>query len=210
MQLGARLYDPVIGRFLSRDPVLNPRSAAAANPYAFAANDPVNSSDPSGFCEGGECEPTSPWLPPLGGGGGSKPPKKPKHYTDAQITHLLRGEAATEAGRTWQFLVQVGLGYDEDGEFMDNVAEKCGSSAECVFETVKNAGLSEADTEFNERVEAYKPFARDMFLIGALPGWVGFMYGMSHASNHDEAAAETSSSRWMAAVAARGPPERPR
>lgn len=48
-KLGARLYDPAIGRFLSRDPLLVPRTAATTNPYAFAANDPVNSSDPSGL-----------------------------------------------------------------------------------------------------------------------------------------------------------------
>jgi RHS repeat-associated protein len=47
--LGARLYDPVIGRFLSRDPLLVPRTAATTNPYAFALNDPVNLSDPSGL-----------------------------------------------------------------------------------------------------------------------------------------------------------------
>jgi RHS repeat-associated protein len=47
--LGARLYDPVIGRFLSRDPLLIPRTAATTNPYAFANNDPVNGSDPSGL-----------------------------------------------------------------------------------------------------------------------------------------------------------------
>jgi len=60
-QLGARIYDPVIGRFLSRDPLVIPRTAATTNPYAFAYNDPVNSSDPSGLvvvptkCEK-ECE----------------------------------------------------------------------------------------------------------------------------------------------------------
>jgi RHS repeat-associated protein len=48
-QLGARLYDPAIGRFLSRDPLLIPRTAATSNPYAFAMNDPVNRSDPSGL-----------------------------------------------------------------------------------------------------------------------------------------------------------------
>lgn len=48
-QLGARLYDPVIGRFLSRDPLLLPRTAASTNPYAFAANDPVNRLDPTGL-----------------------------------------------------------------------------------------------------------------------------------------------------------------
>jgi RHS repeat-associated protein len=51
--LGARLYDPVIGRFLSRDPLLIPRTAATTNPYSFAMNDPLNAADPSGLCAGG-------------------------------------------------------------------------------------------------------------------------------------------------------------
>ena len=49
VHLGARLYDPVIGRFLSRDPLLVPRTSTTTNPYAFASNDPINSSDPSGL-----------------------------------------------------------------------------------------------------------------------------------------------------------------
>ena len=62
--LGARLYDPIIGRFLSRDPLLIPRTAATTNPYAFAMNDPVNGSDPSGLdsCPEGNC-PSPPLLP---------------------------------------------------------------------------------------------------------------------------------------------------
>ena len=42
--LGARVYDPVIGRFLSRDPLIS-----AGSPYAFADNDPINKSDPTGW-----------------------------------------------------------------------------------------------------------------------------------------------------------------
>ena len=49
-QLGARLYDPAIGRFLSRDPLLIALTPATANPYAFAMNDPINGSDPTGLC----------------------------------------------------------------------------------------------------------------------------------------------------------------
>jgi RHS repeat-associated protein len=66
--LGARVYDPVIGRFLSRDPLLIPRTATTTNPYAFANNDPVNRSDPSGLEtapngdpeNGGDFEPLNP------------------------------------------------------------------------------------------------------------------------------------------------------
>jgi RHS repeat-associated protein len=49
VRLGARLYDPVIGRFLTRDPLLVPRTAATTNPYAFAMNDPMNRTDPLGL-----------------------------------------------------------------------------------------------------------------------------------------------------------------
>jgi RHS repeat-associated protein len=66
-QLGARLYDPVIGRFLSRDPLLLPRTAASTNPYAFAANDPVNSSDPTGLDREGYGPEDTYGLPGLGG-----------------------------------------------------------------------------------------------------------------------------------------------
>lgn len=54
--LGARVYDPEIGRFLSRDPLLAPQTAATSNPYAFAVNDPWNGADPSGLCIGAECD----------------------------------------------------------------------------------------------------------------------------------------------------------
>ncbi|MBU3978759.1 RHS repeat-associated core domain-containing protein [Patescibacteria group bacterium] len=47
--LRARYYDPATGRFISRDPVkgtlTNPQTQ---NPYAYAGNDPINNSDPSG------------------------------------------------------------------------------------------------------------------------------------------------------------------
>ncbi len=55
-RLGARIYDPEIGRFLSRDPLLVPQTASTSNPYAFADNDPWNGADPSGLCIGPECD----------------------------------------------------------------------------------------------------------------------------------------------------------
>jgi hypothetical protein len=43
----ARYYDPVIGRFVSEDPL---GLAAGINFYAYIANNPVNANDPSGMC----------------------------------------------------------------------------------------------------------------------------------------------------------------
>ena len=70
VQVGARIYDPVIGRFLSRDPILLPRSSSLSNPYAFAMNDPLNLSDPAGLQPPEENHWWTP-LTPFGGSGAS-------------------------------------------------------------------------------------------------------------------------------------------
>lgn len=48
--MGARYYDPLLSRFISPDTVLpdvyNPQ---ALNRYAYALNNPVNNTDPSGL-----------------------------------------------------------------------------------------------------------------------------------------------------------------
>jgi RHS repeat-associated protein len=53
--LGARLYDPVLGRFLQRDPISLRNPATRGNPYTFSYNDPVNYSDPTGLCVEDAC-----------------------------------------------------------------------------------------------------------------------------------------------------------
>jgi RHS repeat-associated protein len=47
--LGARFYDPGIGRFLSPDPVVDARKPEWVNPYTYAGNNPTSLSDPSGL-----------------------------------------------------------------------------------------------------------------------------------------------------------------
>ena len=47
--LGARYYDPSAGRFLTPDPLDNNAEPGVANPYAYAANNPVTFSDPTGL-----------------------------------------------------------------------------------------------------------------------------------------------------------------
>ena len=53
----ARWYDPIAGRWLSKDPI---GIAGGLNQYVFCGNDPVNSRDPLGFCE--EQNPDGRWT----------------------------------------------------------------------------------------------------------------------------------------------------
>ncbi|MEV7593014.1 DddA-like double-stranded DNA deaminase toxin [Streptomyces sp. NPDC089922] len=46
--LGAREYDPAIGRFISVDPEMNMAESQAMNPYGYANNSPITFSDPTG------------------------------------------------------------------------------------------------------------------------------------------------------------------
>ncbi|MEI7033502.1 RHS repeat-associated core domain-containing protein [Streptomyces pratensis] len=47
--LGAREYDPVLGRFLSVDPVIDFHDPAQMNAYSYAHNNPLTKSDPTGL-----------------------------------------------------------------------------------------------------------------------------------------------------------------
>jgi RHS repeat-associated protein len=50
MYYGGRYYDPILGRFISPDPVRQDyRDPQALNPYAYVRNNPVNTIDPSGY-----------------------------------------------------------------------------------------------------------------------------------------------------------------
>ncbi|WP_242889822.1 RHS repeat-associated core domain-containing protein [Actinomadura litoris] len=68
--LGAREYDPGSGRFITVDPVFDPKDPQSWNGYAYADNNPVTNSDPDGR--------TCRWVsgywecsnPPMGGGHG--------------------------------------------------------------------------------------------------------------------------------------------
>ncbi len=53
--LGAREYDPSVGRFVSVDPILDTREPQQMNGYNYANNTPVLASDPSGLEAGSWC-----------------------------------------------------------------------------------------------------------------------------------------------------------
>ncbi|MFD1543759.1 RHS repeat-associated core domain-containing protein [Nonomuraea guangzhouensis] len=48
-RLGAREYDPAIGKFLSVDPIIDPLDPQQMNAYAYSNNNPATMSDPDGL-----------------------------------------------------------------------------------------------------------------------------------------------------------------
>ncbi|MCX4468532.1 polymorphic toxin-type HINT domain-containing protein [Streptomyces albidoflavus] len=74
VHLGAREYDPTIGRFISADPIMDLSSPQQINGYSYSSNNPTTFSDPSGLLEQCADEACNIRYPV----GGSKPKPKPK------------------------------------------------------------------------------------------------------------------------------------
>jgi RHS repeat-associated protein len=54
VHMNGRIYDPVIARFMSADPVTeSPFSTQGWNRYSYVGNSPLNFTDPSGYCFAG-------------------------------------------------------------------------------------------------------------------------------------------------------------
>lgn len=72
-QVGARQYDPTAGRFVSVDPLQDLSDPQQWNPYVYANNSPVTSSDPTGMipadCNHFDCYGYSPAATTAQGGG---------------------------------------------------------------------------------------------------------------------------------------------
>ncbi|GAA1563233.1 RHS repeat-associated core domain-containing protein [Kribbella karoonensis] len=58
VRLGAREYDPALGRFISTDPIIDPNDPQQLNGYAYSNNNPATMSDPTGLigsCPDNDC-----------------------------------------------------------------------------------------------------------------------------------------------------------
>jgi RHS repeat-associated protein len=84
--LGAREYQPATASFISPDPLLNPYEPGHLNAYAYAQDNPVTYSDPSG-----QCRMAPPGDPPVGCPTGPAPASHPKHQTTHHPSHSSGG-----------------------------------------------------------------------------------------------------------------------
>ncbi|MCA2175028.1 hypothetical protein LDL08_02405 [Nonomuraea glycinis] len=91
--LGARYYDPTIAKFISTDPELDLRTPEWANPYSYAANNPIDQSDPDGrrVDTGGGSKDTS--------YGYSRSKKRPNANQNFAKTHQASGKKKTSRER---------------------------------------------------------------------------------------------------------------
>ncbi|OLF12557.1 RHS repeat-associated core domain-containing protein [Actinophytocola xanthii] len=72
--LGAREYDPTLGRFISVDPVMDLADPQQIHGYTYSNNNPTTYSDPTGLCPddgAGGC--ADDWTLPGGSGSANKP-----------------------------------------------------------------------------------------------------------------------------------------
>jgi RHS repeat-associated protein len=94
--IGAREYDPTLGRFISLDPVFEATSPQELGGYAYADGNPVSESDPSGLCPEIDC-PTRPG-PGYENHTPGTTPGKPKK--SANTIYAENGESYTSKGTT--------------------------------------------------------------------------------------------------------------
>ncbi|MFC0109600.1 RHS repeat-associated core domain-containing protein [Kibdelosporangium aridum] len=101
--LGARDYDPALGRFISVDPVMNPADPQQINGYTYSNNNPITFSDPTGaFCDScdyyhhnkGEESIWTP-VPP----NQETKPGAPTGYREAAVTSKIRKASANQRAK---------------------------------------------------------------------------------------------------------------
>ncbi|MFE7808736.1 RHS repeat-associated core domain-containing protein [Streptomyces sp. NPDC057430] len=92
VHLGARFYDPTIGRFLSPDPVNRPYEPHGLNAYTYSANNPATFSDPNGLRECQDrCAPGEDWV------GG---PNATVHHIDTWAEAEQKRKRGSAAGKS--------------------------------------------------------------------------------------------------------------
>ena len=144
--LGAREYDPALGRFISVDPLMDTADSAALHPYAYAGNSPITFSDPTGLrladCAGGwnECGP-GPVHTGGGGGGGNSggdsyippppaPPTRTVSESDVKQANWVKTQRPVDVAlRVAKEVLKGVSGYDDIKACLGGDVVTCGMLA---------------------------------------------------------------------------------
>ena len=180
VHLGARLYDPSSGRFISDDPLTDIADPQSLNGYSYANNGPIASSDPSGLEHDSEgCDPTShscgttqdkphlPALPKPGGAACALPGhcgngSKPKYPVAKPTCTTLTPEYCHSSGRNNTNPYELG----EEWLFLDTVmyavVRHCGvfQRRRCIYRDDSEAWLSRGGTPRNTGSNCERPDLR--------------------------------------------------
>ncbi|WP_228447337.1 RHS repeat-associated core domain-containing protein [Streptomyces paludis] len=97
-QLGARAYDPKLGRFLSVDPMSDMGESQRMNAYAYANNNPVTFSDPDGLSFFGKIKKAGKKLAKKAGGAVKSAAKKTATVVKKAATKVT--QVAKKAAKT--------------------------------------------------------------------------------------------------------------
>ncbi|WP_404474186.1 RHS repeat-associated core domain-containing protein [Microbacterium aerolatum] len=145
--VGARTYDPVLGKFLSVDPVIDANLPQQNTGYTYSGNNPATFSDPSGLKFAIDN------VQPSGDAGRSDLRRKVK---TAPTPSPSPGAAPKDPGQTWNRTLSVPFGYKYDYEWP--IASSSHLTPEIVMAT------------FNKNPERVFPFpvsGCDRFLHGS-------------------------------------------
>ncbi|WFE27296.1 RHS repeat-associated core domain-containing protein [Solwaraspora sp. WMMD791] len=99
--IGARQYDPTLGRFISVDPLVNPGDPQTLNAYAYGNNNPTSFSDPTG-------------LKPLATTGGGAEEEKFWKEKKQKVTY-------TSSGKKWKVVSSEPESKEPDSEKPANI-----------------------------------------------------------------------------------------
>ncbi|MEV0134156.1 polymorphic toxin-type HINT domain-containing protein [Dactylosporangium sp. NPDC050688] len=106
--LGAREYDPKIGRFISVDPLTIPEDPQRLNGYAYGNNSPMTNADPSG--EAFPADPDAFPPPPAPPANPGNPTGNPSGLSDEDQKARLEAEAVKKKSMM-DMLVEQGLSF---------------------------------------------------------------------------------------------------
>ena len=110
--LGAREYDPVIGRFISVDPIIDPTDPQQINGYTYSNNSPITWSDPTGlYRDPDRCGPAP--YDPCGTGPSQPPPTSAGGGGPGPVT--VRGHGEGGIHKAYGLAHDIGVNAKRDG-----------------------------------------------------------------------------------------------